>query len=224
MRDARARRRVISSARRWTPAEDEQLREYATTLTSRNMHQLFPGRSWGALIARLGLLGLPTNKSRFPEHYTINETAAVLGVSPKMIRCWIRRGELEAERAPSFHGRRDGMLVSAAAVDEFVSRHPFLFTLSAFPSGPHRATLVAARPEDWMTTKEAAKVLGITACGVYQQVRNGKLLPVRFGTQSFFHRNEVERCRVERARMRMRYPHLGRGWQCIRSRRMERTA
>lgn len=205
-----------SSGKRWTREEDDELRRLAPYLTYNQLGRILPGRSNKAVRARLIVLGLYAATARNVGGYMLQDVAAILGMPLGTVTDWVRFGKLPCSRAASFktqHARGGGVkIVFDVDLDTFITEYPFLFSLATFPEGPHKATLIMARPQDWLTLRQAARLLGLSRHPLTEAVEAGTLTCRRWGPQLFFHRRDIERFRHDRARRMMQNPGYARRW------------
>lgn len=193
---------LASSGKRWTREEDDILRQAAPTLRYRQMAGILPGRTLKAVRARLIKLGLYQATARNRGTYTVPEVSRILGVCEGTVRDWVRYGKLRCERVPSLKvqvGRGGRIVITDADLDAFITEYPFLFSLASFPEGPHKGTLIMARPQDWLTRGQAARSLGICVHHLDWLARQGKIPFRQFGRPRFFHRRDIEHYRDHRA-------------------------
>lgn len=113
----KARRMGLTNRSRrssWTPEEDAILEANFRTMPWRKLVERL-GRCRDEVFVRAARLGF---RHRFPDHWTADEAAPVLGVDPSTVCDWVARGWISAKKI-------DGAWrISTAALRRFVYHHP----------------------------------------------------------------------------------------------------
>lgn len=175
----------------WTTPEDAFLAtlvgkgeaEMADAFEARFHHR----RTGHAIRKRMGDLGLSTHQAG----WTVQALARLFGTHADRVLAWIRTGCMAgakgqpARQAKLGGTRQQWWRVPDAEVERFVRAYPWEYDWRTMRAG-ERLTVVAqevARRDGYLSTKEAARVLGVTAHAVAALVRAGDL-PARRVTPS----------------------------------------
>lgn len=141
-------------------------------------------RSGQAIRNRMLALGLSTQQGG----WTVQALSRLFDVSPdRVLRAWIRTGLLAGSKGePSRQAKLDGTReawwrIPDAEVERFVRAYPWEYDWRAMRAGD-RLSMVArdvGRRDGYLTTKEAARALGIADSKVAALVRSGVLTAKR---------------------------------------------
>lgn len=150
-------------------------------------------------------LGLPS-PTRTPGYLTAHQTALLLGVDVHAVCRWIEKlGILPAQLLP-FRGRKVWR-IRVSDIKRFVVKpeHWLLFRPERVGRLPRAwsktdirrlVELAVARFDDpWLTTQQAAEILGVTHLDVNRAMRRGAIPSVKCGNRHVL-RSQVEQCGV----------------------------
>lgn len=170
-------------AQRWTPKEEDFVRQYASWLSDAEMGARL-GRSEDAVhIRRERFLSIPGATKR-EDWLTGNEVGRRLGLScSKVVGRWIRAGILPGRMAPM---DRDIYLVSIDALTRFaVNPENWIYFRTHRVQDTKLRRLIALRQErwgdEWWTPGQVAAYHGVTGGTVNARIVKGDLPAKRWG-------------------------------------------
>lgn len=174
------------SKRPWSAQEDADLRDLAGYRTAAEIGRRLD-RTAEAVHTRASLLGITWQRAmpgRNHSGFTANEVAKLLGIHcAKCITDWIAKGYLAGERrAPRMDsGPRLAYRVYPESLRVFLRDYPWLYDRRRIADRGWRAYVDTLPQEEWLGTREAARLLFMTKEGVALAIRKGDLRAEKIG-------------------------------------------
>jgi len=173
-------------ARPWTAVEDALVRDTASYRTAADIGAEI-GRTASAVSARATVLGVRWNRpDRRATGLTATQVAALLGVPcSKSIADWIEKGYLAATRRAARlgeHGYKIAYRIRPDALRDFLRDYPWLYRRERIADRGWAAYVARNVPrEEWLGTREAARLLFLTVEGVALCIRKGDIRAEKVG-------------------------------------------